>query len=149
MADQIILRQLRYSDLDDLVDIEQASFNVPWTKGMLEEEYFNSFARYTVLEYQGRIVGYLGMWKILDEGHITNVAVRPEFRRRGLARRLLQDLTDYALSVGIRSLTLEVRVSNTPAIKLYESFGFKVEGRRKHYYADNNEDALIMWLRLK
>ena len=85
----------------------------------------------------------------MDEGHITNVAVRPEFRRKGFARKLLQDLIDHARTSGIKSLTLEVRVSNLPAIRLYESFGFKVEGRRKQYYADNREDALIMWLRLE
>jgi ribosomal-protein-alanine N-acetyltransferase len=89
------------------------------------------------------------MWRIADEGHITNLAVRPGFRRRGFARQLLQDLIDYARKNHIGSLTLEVRVSNLPAIRLYESFGFRVEGRRKNYYADNNEDALIMWLRLR
>lgn len=149
MSEQILIRDMRESDLDALAAIEQASFSVPWTRNMLEEELLNSRARYRVLEFQGAVVGYIGMWQILDEGHITNVAVLPEFRRRGFARSLMQDLIDYAKTEGIRSLTLEVRVGNLPAIRLYESFGFKVEGRRKHYYADNNEDALIMWLRLE
>lgn len=149
MSDEVFIRDMRESDLDALVAIEQASFSVPWTRNMLEEELDNSRARYRVLECQGAVVGYIGMWHILDEGHITNVAVLPEFRRRGFASRLMQDLIDYAKDSGIRSLTLEVRVGNLPAIRLYESFGFKVEGRRKHYYADNNEDALIMWLRLE
>lgn len=149
MDEQILIREMRYSDLDALEAVEQASFSIPWTRGMLEEELFNIRARYRVIEYQGTIAGYIGMWQILDEGHITNVAVRPEFRRMGLAKRLLQDLIDYARDNGIVSLTLEVRVSNLPAIRLYESFGFRTEGRRKHYYADNNEDALIMWLRLR
>ncbi|HOK43766.1 MAG TPA: ribosomal protein S18-alanine N-acetyltransferase [Thermoclostridium caenicola] len=149
MSDQILIRDMRESDLDAMAAIEQASFSVPWTRNMLEEELSNSRARYRVLEFQGAVVGYIGMWQILDEGHITNVAVLPEFRRRGFARRLMQDLVDYAKANGIRSLTLEVRVGNLPAIRLYESFGFQIEGRRKHYYADNNEDALIMWLRLE
>jgi len=149
MDNDVVIREIRYSDLDDLAAIEQASFSVPWTRGMLEEEYFNSLARYRVLEYRGTIAGYIGMWRIMDEGHITNLAVRPEFRRRGFARMLLKDLVDYARENGIGSLTLEVRVSNLPAISLYESLGFTVEGRRKNYYADNGEDALIMWLKLK
>ncbi|SHJ30499.1 ribosomal protein S18-alanine N-acetyltransferase [Thermoclostridium caenicola] len=149
MSDQILIRDMRESDLDAMAAIEQASFSVPWTRNMLEEELSNSRARYRVLEFQGAVVGYIGMWQILDEGHITNVAVLPELRRRGFARRLMQDLVDYAKANGIRSLTLEVRVGNLPAIRLYESFGFQIEGRRKHYYADNNEDALIMWLRLE
>lgn len=148
MEDQIIIRDMRHSDLDAVVAVEQASFSIPWTRGMLEEELFNSRARYRVLEFQGSVVGYVGMWQILDEGHITNIAVLPEFRRKGFARRLMQDLVDYARENGICSLTLEVRIGNLPAIRLYESFGFKTEGCRKHYYADNNEDALIMWLRL-
>ncbi|MDI9514842.1 MAG: ribosomal protein S18-alanine N-acetyltransferase [Clostridiaceae bacterium] len=149
MDEHIIIRKMRYSDLDDLEAVEKASFSVPWTRGMLEEEYFNIRARYRVIEFRGNIAGYIGMWRIMDEGHITNVAVRPEFRRKGFARKLLQDLIDHARTSGIKSLTLEVRVSNLPAIRLYESFGFKVEGRRKQYYADNREDALIMWLRLE
>lgn len=147
--DDVIIREMRYSDLDELAVIEQASFSVPWTRGMLEEECFNSLARYRVIEYQGIIAGYIGMWHIMDEGHITNLAVRPEFRRRGFAGKLLQDLIDYAAENDINAITLEVRVSNIPAISLYESFGFQVEGRRKNYYADNGEDALIMWLKLR
>ncbi|NLW02898.1 MAG: ribosomal protein S18-alanine N-acetyltransferase [Clostridiaceae bacterium] len=149
MNEHAVIREMRYSDLDELAALEQASFSVPWTRGMLEEEYFNSLARYRVIECQETIAGYIGMWRIADEGHITNLAVRPGFRRRGFARQLLQDLIDYARKNHIGSLTLEVRVSNLPAIRLYESFGFRVEGRRKNYYADNNEDALIMWLRLR
>jgi ribosomal-protein-alanine N-acetyltransferase len=149
MNEHAVIREMRYSDLDELAALEQASFSVPWTRGMLEEEYFNSLARYRVIECQETIAGYIGMWRIADEGHITNLAVRPGFRRRGFARQLLQNLIDYARKNHIGSLTLEVRVSNLPAIRLYESFGFRVEGRRKNYYADNNEDALIMWLRLR
>ena len=145
MNEHAVIREMRYSDLDELAALEQASFSVPWTRGMLEEEYFNSLARYRVIECQ-TIAGYIGMWRIADEGY--HQPLRPGFGR-GFARQLLQNLIDYARKNHIGSLTLEVRVSNLPAIRLYESFGFRVEGRRKNYYADNNEDALIMWLRLR
>ena len=149
MNEHAVIREMRYSDLDELAALEQASFSVPWTRGMLEEEYFNSLARYRVIECQETIAGYIGMWRIADEGHITNLAVRPGFRRRGFARQLLQDLIDYAR----KTISVPLPPKSGSAIfrpsGFYESFGFRVEGRRKNYYADNNEDALIMWLRLR
>jgi ribosomal-protein-alanine N-acetyltransferase len=145
---EAITRPMCFSDIDRLVPIELASFTVPWTRQMLEDELYNGNAYYLVAEYRGQVAGYAGMWKIIDEGHITNIAVDPAFRRLGLASLLLEDLIAYAKAQGIQALTLEVRVSNTPAISLYEGKGFKVEGRRRKYYSDNNEDALIMWLRL-
>ena len=83
MDEHIIIRKMRYSDLDDLEAVEKASFSVPWTRGMLEEEYFNIRARYRVIEFRGKIAGYIGMLRIMDEGHITNVEVRPEYSRKG------------------------------------------------------------------
>lgn len=148
MSDTCKSRPMGFSDIDALVSLELASFSVPWSRQMLEEELYNPQACYRVLECQGRIAGYAGMWKILDEGHITNIAVHPDFRRNGYGRRLICELLDIARREGIIAVTLEVRVSNLPAISLYESLGFKQEGRRKRYYSDNNEDALIMWLRI-
>ena len=145
---EAFIKQMSFSDLDALMVIEQAAFKIPWTRGMLEDELYNRNAWYRVITFEGAIAGYAGMWKILDEGHITNVAIHPHYQRKGLATLLMQDLIDHAASSAIQAITLEVRVSNNPAIKLYESFGFKTEGRRKHYYADNHEDALIMWLKL-
>lgn len=143
------IRQMCFTDLNELMAIEQASFTVPWTRGMLEDELYNSHAWYRVIEADNKIAGYAGMWKILDEGHITNIAVHTDYRRRGLARSLILDLIDHAKSCAIHALTLEVRVSNTPAVSLYEAMGFTVEGRRKRYYPDNREDALIMWANLE
>lgn len=145
MERSFTVRQMDFSDLDELVEIEKLSFSVPWTRGMLEDELYNSHAWYRVIETGNSIAGYAGMWKILDEGHITNIAVHPDFRRKGLGAALIADLMDHARSCLIRALTLEVRESNMPAIRLYESMGFAAEGRRKRYYPDNHEDALIMW----
>jgi ribosomal-protein-alanine N-acetyltransferase len=149
MDEAFAIRQMCYSDLDEIAEIEKLSFPIPWSRDMLEDELFNPRAWYRVAAFEGRIAGYAGMWKILDEGHITNIAVHPDFRRRGLGAALLRDLIEHAESCGINALTLEVRVGNKPAICLYESLGFTVEGRRKRYYQDNHEDALIMWLRIR
>lgn len=143
---QPVIRPMNRSDLDGIMDVERESFSVPWTKGMFEDELFNPNAFYLVLEAENRIAGYAGCWKILDEGHITNVAVHPDFRRKGYARILIQELILKTKQQGVSALTLEVRVSNIPAISLYKSFGFTSYGIRKNYYSDNNEDANIMWL---
>ena len=91
------------------------------------------------------VVGYAGMWKIQDEGHITNIAVHPEFRGVHIGKALMSQLINEARSLGVNSMTLEVRKSNIIARNLYESFGFKEAGVRKGYYADNKEDAIVMW----
>ena len=143
---QPVVRIMEYKDIDSILDLEHKCFSLPWSKGMFEDELVNPNAIYLVLEISGRICGYAGMWKIINEGHITNVAVHPDYRRKGYGTLLIKSLIQYAMDNGIEALTLEVRVSNTAAISLYESLGFRVEGRRKRYYSDNNEDAYIMWL---
>ena len=96
-------------------------------------------------EIAGHVCGYVGVWKILDEGHITNVAVAPEYRRMHIGRAMLETLFEVTGQAGIERYTLEVRASNEPAIRLYEGLGFKSEGIRPGYYEDNGEDAVIMW----
>jgi ribosomal-protein-alanine N-acetyltransferase len=95
--------------------------------------------------WQEEVIGYAGMWTIMDEAHITNIAVTGAFRGRKLGERLLEELVMKAATKGMKRMTLEVRVSNTVAQGLYEKFGFRAEGVRRAYYSDNNEDALIMW----
>lgn len=146
MCTEPIIRSMRYDDLDGILEVEDKSFSNPWTRGMFEDELYNLGAFYLVLEISGKICGYAGLWKIIDEGHITNVAIHPDFRRLGYSRLMINSLISHAKACGIIALTLEVRVSNAAAISLYESFGFRTLGRRKHYYPDNKEDALIMWL---
>ncbi|MDF2503503.1 MULTISPECIES: ribosomal protein S18-alanine N-acetyltransferase [Clostridium] len=133
--------------IDAILSIEELSFKDPWSRDSMERELNNSFARYLVVKYNDKVIGYGGMWLILDEGHITNIAVAPKYRCMGAGNVILKSLIDICEKEQINSLTLEVRMTNTIAQKLYNKFGFVSEGIRKNYYADNNEDALIMWKR--
>jgi [ribosomal protein S18]-alanine N-acetyltransferase len=136
---------MRPADLDEVVTIERASFGMPWSRGaFLYEIEQNRVARCWVLREDDRIVAYLCLWEIGDELHVTNIAVDPKRRRQGLARRLLGAILEDGRARGLRSVTLEVRPTNDEARTLYESFGFRVVGRRRGYYYDTGEDALIM-----
>ncbi len=141
---------MRTRDLDEVVAIERASFTLPWSRGaFVYEMEQNRVARCWVMRDDDRIVGYVCLWEIGDEVHVTNIAVRPESRRRGLGRTLLANVLEDARRRQLRIVGLEVRPSNHEALNLYESFGFKVVGRRKGYYYDTGEDALVMELRLE
>ncbi|HHY97263.1 MAG TPA: ribosomal protein S18-alanine N-acetyltransferase [Firmicutes bacterium] len=145
-APQVKIRAMRAEDLNDVVEIERLSFPTPWSRyAFLSELYQNSRSCYLVAELDGRVVGYVGTWLILDEAHITNLAVHPDFRKRGIAHSLMLLLFDICRSKQIRRMTLEVRATNFPAQRLYEKLGFVKVGVRRGYYHDNNEDAIIMW----
>jgi ribosomal-protein-alanine N-acetyltransferase len=133
--------------LDSILFIENKSFHDPWSRESMEKELYNSFARYVVILMDNQVIGYGGMWLILDEGHITNIAVHPEFRGLGAGNLIMESLIKTCLAEDIIALTLEVRASNTVAQNLYYKYGFALEGVRRGYYADNNEDALILWKR--
>ncbi|MDP4146135.1 MAG: ribosomal protein S18-alanine N-acetyltransferase [Bacillota bacterium] len=133
--------------VDNIITIEELSFAIPWSKASMEQELNNKFAKYLVIKKDGVVVGYGGMWIILDEGHITNIAIHPSYRGLGLGSMLLEALINICGENKINSLTLEVRASNIVAQNLYKKFGFEKEGIRKSYYANNNEDAVIMWNR--
>jgi len=149
MSESIIFRDMKPEDIAQVVAIEQVSFAIPWTFETFEREMtINEYARYTVIEKDGAIIGYCGMWLILDESHITNIAILPEYRGRNLGEALLNEVIEKAKKLGAHSMTLEVRVSNETAQKLYRKFGFLNGGIRKRYYTDNYEDALVMWVRL-
>lgn len=144
-----VVEPMRAEDLDEVLAIERASFTMPWSRGaFLYEIQQNRVARCRVMREGGRIVGYVCVWEIADEIHVTNLAVHPTHRRQGLARTLLGGLLADAQARDIRLVVLEVRPSNREAIALYESFGFRVTGRRRGYYYDTGEDALIMEARL-
>ena len=136
--------------LDEVVELERVCFSTPWSRNMLAEELDNALSAFLVaLDDEGSVVGYAGLQVVLDEGYITNVAVRPECRRQGIAGKLLQVFLDFAVGNQLSFLTLEVRASNYDAIALYGSRGFRSEGRRKNYYEHPREDAGIMTRRFQ
>lgn len=139
-------RRMELSDIDRILEIEQASFPTPWSRVAFEGELKNNqFAHYVVAEWNNRVIGYAGMWVIIDEAHITNIAIEPKMRGRKIGEALLLQMMRYARFKGADRMTLEVRVSNRIAQNLYKKLGFRKEGVRKGYYSDNQEDALIMW----
>ncbi|MWC30390.1 ribosomal protein S18-alanine N-acetyltransferase [Paenibacillus sp. MMS18-CY102] len=145
----IKFRKMRLADIQAIVSIEQEAFTTPWTAEAFTNELTNNhFARYMVMEDPSGIIGYGGMWTIIDEAHVTNVAVRHDCRGKGLGELLLRRLMVDAEEAGMQRMTLEVRVSNERAQRLYGRLGFEPAGVRPGYYSDNNEDALIMWVEL-
>jgi ribosomal-protein-alanine N-acetyltransferase len=147
---QLALDRMRPEDLDEVLTIERASFTMPWSRGaFLYELQQNRVARCWVGRVgDGPVVGYLCLWEVADELHITNVAVRPSSRRQGIARTLLGSVLESGRMRGFKVVVLEVRPSNSHALSLYESFGFRVVGRRHGYYYDTGEDALVMEIAL-
>lgn len=142
------IRGMRYEDLDQITEIEKICFSLPWSKNSFEQELKNELAYYQCAEENGKIMGYMGMWKIIDECHITNVAMLPEYRNRGIASLLISKMIEICKCSEIESMTLEVRQSNLPAISLYEKFGFVAVGKRPRYYMKPIEDAIIMWKKI-
>ncbi|MGM0396891.1 MAG: ribosomal protein S18-alanine N-acetyltransferase [Bacillota bacterium] len=147
---KIILREMTEEDIEEVLKIERATFSTPWSEESFRKEIMeNVLAMYIVAEVDGKIVGYGGLWKILDEGHITNVAVRKDHRGKGIGDALVMGIVDYCEKSGIPNITLEVRESNKVARSLYKKYGFEDAGRRPGYYTDNKEDAIIMWRKAK
>ena len=131
--------------LDEVAELERLCFPDPWSRNLLAETLKNDLSAYLVaLDDAGRVAGYAGLTVVLDEGSIDNIAVRPEYRRRGVAAQLLEVFLNFAQGNRLAFLTLEVRASNYAAIALYGSRGFRAVGRRKNYYEHPTEDALIM-----
>ncbi len=142
------VRLMRRSDAPALAEIEKMCFSVPWSARSLEEECYNEHACFLVAEDENGILGYAGMMTVLDEGSITNVAVRPDRRRRGVADELVRALKREALSRKIAVINLEVRQGNEAAIALYAKHGFLPVGRRKDFYQCPTEDAVLMACRI-
>jgi len=138
--------EMQPEHLDQVVEIEQASFPTPWSRQAFSSEIKNEFAHYIVAVINGQVTGYGGMWLIFEDAQITNVAVHPDYRMNGIGRMLMLELMRRAVLMGIDRMTLEVRPSNVVARRLYTALGFKKKGVRKRYYTDNNEDAVIMWI---
>lgn len=144
---QIKVAPMKLEDLNEVLEIEVLAFSTPWSRNsFLYELLENERAFYlTAKNEYGRVLGYVGMWIVFDEGHITNLATHPQYRRQGVARKLMNELIVASKERGVRYLTLEVRRTNNEAQELYQKLGFVHMGVRRKYYLDNNEDALIMW----
>ena len=144
---EIKIQHMQKSDVDNVINIEEKAYGEHhWSKESFLNELSNDLARYyAAFDINGNLLGYAGCWQILEEVHITNIAVSPDFRRQKIGERLLRQIIDDCYKNKAKYITLEVRVSNNAAIKLYEKYGFKSLGTRKGYYQNNNEDALIMW----
>ena len=143
----ITIRKMTQLDIEVVVKIEEESYGSHhWSKESFFNELSNDFAHYfCAINSESNIIGYIGTWQIIEEAHITNISVKPDYRRKKVGEALLHHAIEDCYQNGIKYITLEVRVSNEKAIGLYEKYGFKSLGTRKEYYQDNNEDALIMW----
>jgi ribosomal-protein-alanine N-acetyltransferase len=143
----VTLRKLELHDLDAIERIERESYPTPWSRSMFAGELAkpSSLSLGAFDDESGALVGYLVISRYVDAWHVMNLAVTPPWRRRGIARTLLDRLFEVTSNDERRGYTLEVRVSNEGAIKLYETMGFVARGVRRGYYTDNREDALIMW----
>lgn len=140
------IRFMQEIDVPRVYELERLCFTLPWSlESFYTEVHQNLFARYLVIEWQERIIAYGGMWVIVDEAHVTNVAVHPDFRGRKLGEWMMRQLMELARTLHAKRMTLEVRPSNATALRLYHKLGFVETGIRPQYYSDNNEDALIMW----
>ena len=146
-TNNLIIRPMRKEDIEGVHMVEVDCFDDPWSKKSLMDELKNNLARYLVAELDSVIVGYVGVWFVVDEGHITNVAVHSNYRGQRIGDRLVEEMVKLCKSEGLVSMTLEVRSSNTVAQNLYRKYGFKMAGVRKEYYSDR-EDAIIMWNQL-
>lgn len=148
-AGSIFIGKMTGADLPEIMKIERASFPAPWSEALFRQELEFALSRSLVAKSKGKpggeTIGYITYWIVFDEIHVNNLAVRPDLRRKGIASRLVGSALDQAIAEGANRCTLEVRVSNEAAKRLYEKFGFTVHGVRPRYYAESGEDALVMW----
>lgn len=143
--DKIFIRKGEIRDVRGIASIEKACFPMPWSEEtVLNEMQNNELATYIVAEFEGTIVGYIGFWRVMDTFDINNIAVLPEYRRRGIGRSLLERVLLLMEEMSAENIFLEVRPSNLAAIEMYRRAGFEEVGIRKAYYEDNGEDAIIM-----
>jgi ribosomal-protein-alanine N-acetyltransferase len=142
----VTIEPMTEDDLAAVSEIERQSFPTVWRTDAYLKELRNPTSHYRVARWEGRVIGFAGMWMSHEEAHIATLAVEPTYRRRGVARRLMFTLLREAVRRGAASVTLEVREGNEAAQRLYESLGFETVARIGHYYLDTGEDALVMWV---
>lgn len=141
----IVYRSMTEKDVERVAELEKICFITPWSYNALLGELSNSVANYIVADDNGVVCGYAGVWIMFEEAHMTNIAVAPDHRKQGIARRMILELMKLALDKGAERMTLEVRENNHNAQRLYASLDFAYAGTRKHYYSDTGENALILW----
>jgi ribosomal-protein-alanine N-acetyltransferase len=142
---RVVVEPMRLEDVAAVHEIERLSFRTPWPAYAFEQELRgNRLARYVVARAGDLVVGFAGLWTMVDEAHITTFGVHPDWRRQAIGRQLLLNLAELSIAMGARRMTLEVRESNEVAQALYRAFGFEIVGRRRAYYTDDGEDALVM-----
>lgn len=145
MDNHMNIRKMTYRDIDAVEIIEKESFSIPWSENAFKESLSQPYAMFYVAEYNGEMAGYVGMYKVFNQGDITNIAVLEKYRGKGIGTALLNELFKEAEKSGIKDITLEVRKSNTIARNLYEKLDFKEIGTRKNFYEKPVEDAIVMW----
>lgn len=143
----ILIQQMQEADILETALLEAQLFSEPWSAESLRQAALKPSNLYLAVRQNGMLCAYCGLWGVADEGQITNVAVHPEYRRRGIARTMLKELLRQGRAQGLSAFTLEVRAGNVGAIKLYDSLGFLEAGIRKQFYNKPKEDAVIMWLK--
>ncbi|MBC1934631.1 ribosomal protein S18-alanine N-acetyltransferase [Listeria seeligeri] len=149
LEEPLSFREATITDLKSIMDVEIASFTVPWTEAAFRNEFIiNQYAYYILATYNDEVVGYAGIWLVLDEGHVTNIAIHPDYQGNHYGEALLREMIRIAKDRGVIRITLEVRVSNDVAQGLYKKLGFQDGAIRKNYYPDTKEDALVMWVDL-
>ncbi|MDD5904178.1 MAG: ribosomal protein S18-alanine N-acetyltransferase [Clostridium sp.] len=142
----ITFREMVLTDIETVYGIECSCFSQPWSvESLINELTVNDAAYYAVAEFDGRVIGYAGMWVVCDEAHMTNIAVDADYRRRGAATGLILHLMRTARSRNALCITLEVRETNHRAQRVYNALGFRYAGTRRRYYSDTGENALILW----
>lgn len=146
-TNKVFTEPMTMENAKEVALISSQSFSVPWSLKAIEQELENKYARYILLKDDDGYIGFGGVWILYDEGQITNIAVTPERRHKGYSHIIVNELIEICKEHNANDVTLEVRPSNTAALKLYESHGFKTEGIRKNYYSHPTEDGLIMWKR--
>jgi [ribosomal protein S18]-alanine N-acetyltransferase len=143
---ELIVEPMQLEDVPEVMAVDRLCFPTPWSEISYRSEIGNNAAYYLVARLEGRLIGFGGAWLVMDEAHVTTLGVDPAFRGRKIGERVLAAILAEARRRGVRRASLEVRESNTAAVRLYEKYGFVPVARRRGYYTDNGEDAIVMWI---